>query len=236
MKKSKYIITAILLSLILCNQVHAACSQEQIKEFNKVAGKYKVTYEYDEKTEIYTVTFHNPNPALYDYQIRDLTGKATCRSSGTNIICTGKNLDTQLEYSVIGMTTSCNQELKSGTFEVEKEEDNQNTYNKFSESELCEGIEEFVLCQKDYNKELTEEEFISRVESYKKQLEESKNKPNQQEQNNNDNKQKKDILADIINYLKNHITETIIVIVFIIIFTISTILTVKSIRKSRRLE
>ena len=238
MKKTKRITLTILLSLLFCNQVNAACTQQEINGFKKIEDKYTVTYTYDATTKLYTAIYTMPSLSYsYEITLDNDDGTSKCEVISANqgeykIKCTGKKWNNRLEYTIKGNTGTCNDTLKTGKVNVEKTK----IYNKYSESELCKGIEEFVLCQETYDKELTQEEFESRVETYKKTLEKENKEDEKTENNNKTNKIDKNITEKIINYIENHIATIVIVVAFVILAIITIILTAKSIKKSRRLE
>lgn len=238
MKKLKYILITILLSLSLCTEVSAKCTEEEKKHFKEIESSYKVTYEYDENTKKYSVTYYMPEVTSYIYGtlIKDTDGTSSCEVIDVYTIkCTGKNWEDSLEYTIKGNTKTCDDTLKTGTVTIKKK----NTYNKYSESELCQGIEDFVLCQPNYDKEITKEEFESRVETYKNSLEKKENEQTQDKNNpSNEPNQKENTitLEKIINYIKDNIITIAIILVFIVLSIITIILVTKNIKKSRRLE
>ena len=99
-------------------------------------------------------------------------------------------------------------------------------YNKLSEDPLCEGNEDFVLCNPSYDKEIDYDTFVSRLNTYKK------NKGNNPSSSSNSVKEEN----AIITYIKNNLVSIITITIFIILVIITIILTAKSIKKSRRLE
>ena len=122
------------------------------------------------------------------------------------------------------MTETCDDVLKTTILKLPK-------YNKYSEDPLCEGIEEFDLCNSTYDKEIDYDTFVSRVETYKR----TKNK-NENINNDNDTGNNNKLLNNMKTYIEENLIQIIIVTVFIILVVITTIITAKSIRKSRRLE
>jgi len=223
MKKNKYIIAALMLFLINIQNTYAACTQEEIDAFKKVEDEYTVKYEFDTSSKRYTMYFNTPEPEKYRFkiyssktlectEISDITKKCIKFPSGT------------YDIEIVGVTNTCNDVLKLIALTLPK-------YNKLSEDELCKGIEEFVLCNPTYEKEIDYETFVSRVTTYKKTKEkESQNTVDTEEPEKDKNTDK------IINYIKDNLVQIIIIATFVILVIITTIITAKSIRKSRRLE
>ena len=220
----KYQIVTILLSIfVLLPQVtYAECTKEEKKHFKSIEDEYKITHELNKDTKDYNITLYNAEPDSYLYfWISDDTDiNCEYSSDGKTNIC--KNVKPN-EYSIgiIGVTETCDEIMKTNTIDL-------SIYNKYSDDPLCEGIEDFVLCDPQYDKEISREEFESRVETYKKTTQ------NKQDDKNNQNKKKTD--SKIIKYVEDNLFQIIIIIIFVIIVVITIILTAKSIRKSRRLE
>ena len=218
MIKKKYIISTILLSLLCMNKTYAACTQEEINEFKKIENQFKVTYEFNKTTNDYHITIYNPAPNDYAYTFKeDLNHMKYESGDGGTLTFSGIKSGTY-ETIIIGLK-ECTDDLKTITFKLPE-------LNKYYQDPLCEGIDEFVLCQPTYSKEIDYETFKSRVETYKKT---KKNKEQtKKEEVTEENK--------ILDYIKDNIYSIIIITVFVILVSITTIITAKSIRKSRRLE
>ena len=70
-KKSKYLMTITILSLIFCNKVYALCSESELNHFKEIESQYKVTYDYDTNNNQNTSnnTAYEPN--------KDITAPST---------------------------------------------------------------------------------------------------------------------------------------------------------------
>lgn len=238
MKKSKYILTTILLSLSLCTEVSAKCTEEMKQRFKEIEKKYTITRSFDEKTQEYVFTYHMPKSLYFEFHIESETGVTCVFKDPQNAECRTKDLKKKQNFIIKGKYSSCDEELKkeSAVTATEKKE----VYNKYSESKLCEGIEEFVLCQKDYSKELTEDEFKKRVETYKNSQTKKEENNNIEVENSKTEQQEentlKKVFDKVFDYIKGHIVVIGSTIALIILTIITIILNVKSIKKSRRLE
>lgn len=217
MKKNKKIILFTILSLLFSTNVYASCTEEEINDFKKIEDEYKITYEFNKETKDYIVIFTRKEPDKYDYYI-DSTG-IKCDDINENKAQCYNFKPQKYDIYIIGQTEECDDILKEITLNL--------PYNSLSEDPICEGIEEFVLCQPTYDKEIDYDAFISRVNTYKK------NKTTQPSSNNvnNSNQENK-----IITYIKENLLTIITVSIFIILVIITIILTAGSIKKSRRLE
>lgn len=223
MNKKKYIAFPLMLSLLCINNVYADCIQEEIDEFKKIKDDYKVTYKFNKETKDYTLLFDNPSPDLFDYIIY-IEGNIKCEDinqTRTESACYNIPID-EYKIEVVGITESCKDVFKTIALKLPK-------YNNYSEDPICEGIEEFVLCQPTYDKEIDYDTFVSRVNTYKK----SKNKENIDEPTT---KKEANSIEKIVQYIQENLINVIIITVFIILITISIIVTYKSSKKSWRLE
>lgn len=219
MVKKKYIVLILMLSLLNINKTHAVCSKEEIDTFKKIENKFKVTYEFNKGSKDYTLKFKTPNQSSFDYIIYTDV-KLDCEKINEEETECYNFPPNTYDLAIIGLTDTCDDELKTLTLKLDR-------YNSFSEDPLCEGIEEFVLCQPTYNKEVDYETFVSRVNTYKKTKlkEEQERLENETQQEN-----------EIITYIKDNFIQIIIITIFVILVIITTIVSFKSIRKSRRLE
>lgn len=220
MIKNKLLFIA-LLSLFIPSTIYADCTKEEINNFKKIEDDYKITYEFNKDTKLYTLTFYSPEPDIYDYTSPDSNTFLNCEVINNNTVKCSNIQSDEYNFEIIGMTDSCDITLKKIKITLPK-------YNTYSEDPLCEGIEEFVLCQPTYDKDIDYETFVSRVNSYKKNhpvkedIDEKKEEPKEQNK--------------IIKYIQDNLFQIIIMIVFITLVIMTIILTAKSIKKSRRLE
>lgn len=222
MKIRKYIIFTFILFLTLITHTYAACTQEEINEFKRIEDEYKVTYEFNKTTKDYNVYLHMSKPEEYSYMFFS-TEKINCSNQeNTKLKCSGIKPG-EYEIGVASHTKSCIDILKIIVLKLPK-------YNTYSEDPLCNGIEEFVLCNPTYSKEIDYETFVSRVNTYKN----TKNKENEIKQP--EELTHNEILDITIDYIKDNLVAIIVIIVFIVLLIITIIITAKSIRKSRRLE
>ena len=219
MNKFKYLLLLAIVFIILPNTIYADCTEEEITHFKEIEDEYKITYEFDEESKDYIVTFTNPEPTKYIYIITINDDSECIEKEANKLECKHVPPD-DYQIKIRSANNSCTLTYKTIELNLSK-------YNPYFNDPLCEGIEEFVLCQETYGKEIDYDTFISRVNTYKK------TKQNQTpEEEKNDTK----IINDIFELIKENLFQIIIIIVFVIAVAVTIILTVKSIRKSRRLE
>lgn len=218
MQRKKQFLLLLSLFFISSNSVYASCTQEEIDNFKKIEDQYKVTYEFDIESKTYTLTFKNPNPTKYGYAL--MTEQDVNYEKIDENIQKIKNIESgEYEILVYGTIENCMGEIKKINLKLPK-------YNKYYNDPMCKGIEEFVLCQPTYDKDIERDTFESRINTYKKSKETKE--PTNKNDINEENK--------IIKYIEENILQISTIIIFIIMLTITLVTTVKSIRKSRRLE
>lgn len=220
MNRKKYIALTLMLSLLGINNVYADCTQQARDEFESIEEQYKITNTFNSDTKKYTIKINRANTNKYVYTTA-ITAQYKCKNiSETETECYDVEPGKTFYAYILGKTKECNIMLREDEIYLKKN-------NKYYGDPLCTGIEEFVLCQEIYDRDIDRETFEYRINSYK----ESKHKEEikkQEEQNKTENK--------ISKYIKENKIQIIIISVFIILLTISIVIGIKSTRKSRRLE
>ena len=231
MKNLKYILITILFFLMLPLLVSADCESD----FKKIENDFKATYEYNKNTDDFTITIIIPNYKNYMvlYQNSDEGKKTKIVLDGNTLTSIRENYkDSSYTYEIIGATAECKgKTLKKETMALKK-------YNKYADSDLCKGNEDFVLCQKEYDKEIDEETFKSRLETYEKSKENnSKDEDNNIDTNTiNKENNSNNIFENIISYVKDNLFRVIAIAIFAVALIITIIMSIVSFKKSRRLE
>ena len=218
MKKTKYIILLISLSLLFPCTTYADCSNDELNFFKEHEEEYQVTYEYDKEIGSYDIVLSKPENSPFSYVIKTDYDYDATRRDATTIVC-GKFSGGNYEIVLKGKTDECYETIKIFTIKLSKP-------NKYYGDPLCEGIEEFVLCKETYDKEIDYDTFVSRVEAYKS---------SKQEEIPNVTK-KDDKFEEIKSYLEDNLLQIIVVAAFAITVIITAIVTIKRVKKSRRLE
>ena len=209
-------------------------------DFDEIEEYFQVGYKYNKDTDDFSIVIINPNRFRYaiSFNTDDIDTEIEKNVVGvtmTNLINNYKK--DEYYYGIVAIYDGCkNVKLKEETIQLKK-------YNPYADDPLCEENEEFVLCQKDYEKTITKEEFESRINTYIKGKDTNSSTNNSTNNNNtinnskqNENSNNKNILDKIINFIEENIITTIIIALFVIILIISVILTIKYETKRRRLE
>lgn len=163
-KKMLFLSIIILFPLTIVN---ADCTKEEVSLLQKDANKIKVTYKHLGKMETengeisynnFDLTFKNLNPNMYikleeyniEYHQEESAGNITLR------IITGK-------YKFTVRAENCSEIIDEINVNIPR-------YNIYSMDPLCEGIngDDFALCGKYYDYNVTYDSFKQRVEHYRK--------------------------------------------------------------------
>ena len=218
MNKTKYLLTTLSLFIMLPSITYAECASDEVKHFKEIEDKYHYSYKIDEQTKKYTITFYSEEADRYDYAFSDIYD-SNCTIIDDKMIECSNVEPGSYDIAIVGTSDSCDAILKTEKIKLAR-------YNEYSNDPLCEGIEEFVLCQKTYDKDIDYDTFASRVNTYKK------TKNSQQETSNVEDKEKNEIII----FIEKNLLKIIIITSFGIAVIVSLILTIKSVKKSRRLE
>lgn len=227
MKKHVYMILLLLVFIVFPKYIYADCTKEELKYFKGIKDEFSFEMFFDSESKVYYPFFHNPEPEKYGFLIE-------YREDGETLTYDLTAMDNQIfsfpeispgkyKIRIVGKTDMCSDALKTLSMTVPK-------YNIYSEDEACKGIEDFVLCQPSYSREIDYETFLSRVENYKKNYSQTQI---EQEEEKSDFEL---FIENVKNYVLDNLVTIIVVTVFAILLIITIILTVKQARKSRRLE
>ena len=210
-------ITALFIMLPL--SVYADCQSD----FKAVEKEFKVSYKYNEDTDDYSVTFVNPYYERYYYinSTKEELDKAIKTISGNKLVETFNDYKkTEYHYAIVAFYDGCKDvKVKDETLKLVN-------YNPYADREECKGNEDFVLCQKDYDKVIDEETFNSRLESYLKSKESTSPLSSDNSNNSNDSKDSKKGIKDIINSIKNYIEENTVEVIIIAVFIVTLIVSI----------
>lgn len=180
--------------------------------------KYKV-YKMDTKDVLYKIVFFNIDDGLY---ILDKSNNKKYTSVNDTIL--NIKPGTVLTFYVYSLdSTSCNNyNTRIINMEIPY-------YNIYSTNELCKGHEKYYLCLENANINISEEEFISKMNSYineinKKDINEEVEDINQDIDDDN--------VFDIIQFISEY--QIIIVVFNVLLFIILELIIIKKRREKRR--
>ncbi len=223
MNKKKYIAFPILLSLLCINNVYADCTEEARNEFNSIKNQYKITPIFNSIEKNYTIRIETANTDKFRY-VTSLKKTYECKKiSETLTECYGYEPGVSFYAYVIPNVNDCHVTLKEEKIYLDK-------LNKYYGDPLCSGIEEFVLCQEIYDRDIDRETFEYRINKYK----ESKKQKEQEDLKKIQEENK--TTSNISTYIKENTFQVIIIAVFIALLITTILVSYKSMKKSRRLE
>lgn len=223
MKKKKYILLTLILSLLSIDNVYAKCTDETKNEYEKIRNQYKTTTTFDSNSKTYTVRMENANTDKFRYSSA-ITAQYNCKTiSDTITECYGLEPGKSFYVYTLSTTKDCDIILKEEEIYLKK-------LNKYYGDPLCAGIEEFVLCQEIYDRDIDRETFEYRIAKYKESEQAEKDKKDEEQAKENEP------INKITSYIKNNPIQIIIIAIFTVLLIITIIIEIKSSKKSRRLE
>lgn len=165
MKRIKYFITIVMLMSIISPKVYAECTDEELNNIKKETDKIEITYKHLGKIESeiivtnqFIVTIKNIPSEVY------IVESINNKKYQENEIIDGKITDNYITGKWIFdfYSSECNAKIRTINVKLPR-------YNPYSENELCEGIngDDFKLCNKYYDYEVSYDVFLKRIEQYK---------------------------------------------------------------------
>ena len=163
MKNIKYLLFSILILFLNIFYVNASCTDDEITSLKELAKDIKVSYKHKGKVEtderilynLFDVTVKNLTNEFYVF-LPELSTKLISEDGGATI-----ELDNGIWHFKI-YSSQCNIEVDEINVFLPK-------FNLFSLDPLCEGIngDDFPLCGKYYEEDITYDEFEKSVISYR---------------------------------------------------------------------
>ena len=198
MKTIKCTLLIIVLNIIFPISIYADCESD----FKAVEKDFKVSYKYNEDTDDFTIKLVCPDRNKYTfgfYNPDDVKDAYWTNEEEKKITTINNYKKDEYKYMLLGTYGDCKDYIvKEGTIKLTKD-------NPYINNSLCEGNEDFSLCQKE-NKEIVDEDtFKIELEGYK--------------QNKSSKKSNK-----IATYFNKNKTEIIIITLLIISFIVGFII------------
>lgn len=229
MKKLVRLLLLNILLIIVPTIAYADCESE----FKEVESEFSISYEYNTSNKSYTITLVNPDYNKYSFVFNNTEEieNANMSVDGTKLTAVISNYKGEsYPYKISGVVNECaGIILKNEVFVLKK-------VNKYADSPLCEGNEEFVLCQKDYGKEIDEATFESRIKQYEKAKEAGDTVIDDDIPSKNKDEPTTSTIQSIIKIVKEHKWIVGVAIGVLIIIILSVVLIVKREMKRRRLK
>lgn len=230
--QKKILITIVLfLVLLFNNNVYAECTYKDEAEVSAYATNIKTGYsvidEYEgtycsqsdptDCTENQYSGFHfvvyinNLNDKIYAEVTEDLNNTTKkyyyTESNKGNISIISNYKESKINYKIVikALNGNCSEKvLRTKTVTTPK-------YNRFSAYAICYGIEDYYLCQRFYDFDITEDEFFEKTRKYKEDL----NSKEDTKKEDTNNKTISNFLKD--NYIIISISSFVVISIIIII-------------------
>ena len=199
--KSKYVLIFLFcLFFIGPFNIHADCSNSEISRLKKIASNVNISYEPIETDSgvTYNIIFLNMTNELV---IRDTQARVSYPYTGNEMILTGYKPNTNYKFKILP-SNGCDIAL------VVKYA-NLPAFNAYYKDPLCIGIEEYSLCQKWNNSNVSYDSFVKQVTKYRESLNNSNNKPEEIV--------KPTIIDIIFNFLANYYYIICLAIIIILV-------------------
>lgn len=224
MKNIRVLIFYIFIFVFSFDSVYAACNLEEEKLYKSNSSGFKLTYDYDKSTYLYSVYLYNPLPNSFIYDVRNFDDKIFCNMVDEfTIRCDNFNAG-KVSVNILGHDNCIMDSI-----------DVKLTFNAYYVDPICNGIEDFVLCSPTYDKEISYDEFVSRVNTYKENLSVNKDLEVETDKEEKDNK-----IIEIYNlmviFVKDNLVLIITIIAALIILVVLVISIIKSYKSRWRLE
>lgn len=154
-------IVFIMLLIMIPHQVKAynMCSTEDTVKLNKIASNVLANYNYYEAngTVKFKITINNLTSNTYIY---DAVKKQTYYSNG-EITLDNYGPNQTVEYKIYSNISYCKGQYLNSIFVTLP------PYNPYYKDKLCSGIEDYKLCQRWSNVNLTYDEFKKQINDYR---------------------------------------------------------------------
>ena len=160
----KIIVVFILLLLIPITKVEGAvCSYSEIARLKKIASNVTVSYDYIENNSsvVFNVTLNNLNDELY---FVDQSNYQRYNYTEEELTISNYRSGQTIRYVFYATDPDCD-DTPLYTARVILP-----TYNQYYKDEVCNGIENYSLCQKWSSHNLTYTNFVQKVNEYKNSL------------------------------------------------------------------
>ena len=136
------------------------CKFSEISRYKSLASNINTTYDYVEKNGslTFSITLVNLNKELY---IVDMTTEKVYNYNGNELTISGYKPGSTVKYAVYATNQNCSDTLLYTVRVVLP------YYNQYYSDPICEGVSDYIYCQKWYDNKLDYDTFISRVTAHK---------------------------------------------------------------------
>lgn len=139
------------------------CSFSDIARLKKIASNINTSYDYEIKNNeaYFEITLVNLNEEMY---LVDTSNNKTYNYSSNTIKLNNYKSGSTVKFNVYPINSDCADELLRTIVVVLPK------YNSYYDDEICQGIEDYSLCQKWSTHNLSYTEFVKKINIYKESL------------------------------------------------------------------
>lgn len=164
MRRYYTFVSILFLLIVLPIKVNAICDNNEKAELQKIAGNVTYGYEYLIDTDSFNITLTNLNPNIYI----DNNGTIYKYSNSTELTLRGYKPGDSLRLYIYDTKYCSASALNILYINLPKK-------NKYYGTEICNGLEEFNLCQMWANNNLKEKEMQQKINEYKNPINQEEN-------------------------------------------------------------
>lgn len=155
--KKLFLIISILCTM-LPSIVKAECSNEEKIELSRIVSNVKITPVFNEEREKFSIIISNITPSIY---FRDMNAKVDYINKGSEVVLYDVSPNQSYRIKFFSAKPACYGEALTSSYVSLP------GYNKYYKDPLCEGLEDYKICQKwvnyNYSRSKWEEE-VKKIE------------------------------------------------------------------------
>lgn len=161
MKKYLYFLIILFLVIILPSEVSADCTDTEIVRLSNIAKNVTYSYQYDEKTDRFSITFTN-----LTNEIKLVSAMTKKEYTSDKEITINNFYSGSYKFNIYAKNNKCTSDILTTRYIKMP------YINDFYNSELCKGIEDYSYCSKWVDSKFSYDVWYSKVTKYKEKLEE----------------------------------------------------------------
>src|SRR5574344_39182 len=210
--KGKILLIFIAILMMLPVYVKASnCDYSEQARLKRLASNVTTSYDYIESNDSVkcSVTLTNLNSDIYI--LDKSTGKTYYYNGSNELTIDGYNAGTKIRYIIYAVKANCVASYLSNKYV------NLPYYNKYYKDTLCLGMEQYSICSRWSNINISYSEFTSMIATYKS----GNNSTNEESKNDSNNTSSTTIFDYIFNFIIEYYVYLIIgvsIFILIIIF------------------
>lgn len=210
MKKIKLIFLIILLFILNICVIQAKCNNSYLSDLRSLATNINFSYDYyiENDEVLFNVTINNIVPNMYIIDGENNLKYTYDNTNNGEITLSGYKDLNKLSYSVYAVGEDCDgKKLITKNILLPN-------YNKYYNTDVCRGIEEFAMCNKWTKQVISYNTLIEQTDKYRKSLE------TKDDTKNSEINVKEDFIDKVINYYAKYYYIALIVIIVLCLVVI----------------